>query len=428
VGREGEIAAIGVDPGGLRVCAATFGHLVDMWETGTHRESTVLEGAAPRARQALINDAHTRLATVDSEGVIRIWDLERGRLRIVMQDLGDVHAIAQDERFFLAAATDGTVRVWDLQRDGPEHAQLTMLSADQRRLYVARTDHTIEVREFAVADSDSRRLEGRVESVCAMASHEKGNLFFAADLDRTVQSWRIDSGERYRALGGMDAPVTALLYLPEIDRLLTGSLNGAVRSWDWKRRLKSTLRQPEEGDSPICRLAATESGEAVFAVDRIGTLFGWNQLSGKPILKPVEAGGPVVMLAVSPSGTRIAVALEDGRLLNWTSASGELQNATELPVGATPLAMRCSDFGAITWRSLDGRAWKWIVKGPPVERQGLDQIPTGGAGLPWVLRDPLRRLVVAESRSGLMMEEFRAVAVPAERYDPRPTRLVPWSR
>ncbi|MHC4934037.1 MAG: WD40 repeat domain-containing protein, partial [Planctomycetota bacterium] len=61
-GREGEIAAVGVDPHGLRVCAATLGHVVDMWETGTHRESTVLEGAAPRARQALINDAHTRLA------------------------------------------------------------------------------------------------------------------------------------------------------------------------------------------------------------------------------------------------------------------------------------------------------------------------------------------------------------------------------
>jgi len=423
-----EIYAIGPGPASLQISgdgsvayACSREHVVTMLELDDATVVTVMERRdLPRAKDVVLNPGLTRLWSRDSAGVIRCLDLGEGKIATRLDDVPDGVGLAYEPTRKLLAAASGTgdVRIWDLgARTG---WSASVLSGDRSRVFLARPFAGVVMRSTRDGRK-SKRIDGLETTVTALACDVSGKLLFGAGLDGELRVWLPESAERYRTISGLDHPVTALAYIDETDRLVTGLMNGDVYSWDWRRKRKVVLRRSQGDDAPIARLAA--AGGRVYAGDTDGRILCWDVVSGAAITTIPKVDSAVAALAVARDGQRFCIATADGRLL--LRRGREVVHGT-LPQASRPLAMWFGEDG-IEWRSVDGRLWLWRADGTKPAATRPSSPALRGAGLPWILRDPLRRLIEFENHFGLMLNGLVVEPVPMDRYDPRPTRLEPWS-
>lgn len=126
---------------------------VRIWDLETGEQRAVLEGH--RGRRRRINtlsavtaaDGRRLLASASDDATVRIWDLETGGPRMVLRGHQDrvwaaCPVTAADGRRLLASASDDTtVRIWDLSSGAALHTVPT----DRRALAVAWTGRSLAI-------------------------------------------------------------------------------------------------------------------------------------------------------------------------------------------------------------------------------------------------------------------------------------------
>ena len=134
---------------------------------------------------------------------------------------------------------------------------------------------------------------------------------------------------------------------------------------------------------------------------------------------------------------------EDPPGLRLARVSGEVQEwswkhrrkRTRVGVTGAPVALLAVEGDRLLALGTDDgmRAWS-TANHSEVSVPGIRLLPPAteapflGSTEPWVLKDPLWRLIDAENRFGLMLDGIEVVAVPAAAYQPHLPRIEPWSR
>ncbi|XP_062008257.1 periodic tryptophan protein 2 [Rosa rugosa] len=139
---------------------------------------------------------------------------------------------------------------------------------------------------------------------CVAYSPDSQLLATGAD-DNKVKVWNVSSGFCFVTFSEHENAITALHFLANKNTLLSASLDGTVRAWDFfrYRNFKTyTTAEPRQ----FVSLTATQSGEVICA----GTLdtfeiFVWDMRTGN--LKDILSGheGPVHGLAFSPTDANV---------------------------------------------------------------------------------------------------------------------------
>ena len=272
----------------------------------------------------------TRLASADSDGTVRLWDLIADRpvgapLHASGHDGARAVAFSRDGRLLASAGGDGTVRLWNPATGQPVGAPLQTGS-------------------------------GPAGGVYGVAFSPDGTRLASAGSDGTVRLWDPATRRPVGALLHASARngVSGVAFSPDGTRLASGGGDGTVRLWDpaTGRRVGTPLQTGSGPFGGVYGVAFSPDGTRLASAGGDGTVRLWDPATGRRVGAPLQTGsgllGGVYGVAFSPDGTRLASAGGDGKVWLWNPATGR-------PVGAPLQATSTLNGASGVAFSRDGR-------------------------------------------------------------------------
>ena len=268
------------------------------------------------------------------------------------------------------------------------------LSGGGGRLAVAAKDGTVRIWDLRMR-WDARGSE-LAETVFVSADSARS---YVARPDHTIEVWDNAKGERVHRVGGHHATVTAIAADADGGHIFTTSLDGTLRIWTIAAEAESPALVQKtvfQGPDFPTALAVEGKGDLVYCGNIDGVVEIWSTLLKRQTGRlPEPFENPVAALRI-----------EKRRIVAWDTAGEsrewDLDTKKRLEAETRPLPAAAPVY----------------AKGPPIH----------GSRLPWISKDPMRRLIGIENRFGLKLDGVAAVAVPLDEYAPRRPRIDPWSR
>lgn len=268
------------------------------------------DGAFPAAAICFSPDGK-RVISGDPDGVVRIWDLDRGLTQELRGHTGPINSIVfvpgAPERL-LSAGVDGTIRVWDLRTGrssilGSHASPAYELAAapNGRMLLSSSADHT--ARLWDLASGTSLALVGHTDAVLATELSPNGSVLATTSADGTARIYHLDA-LRDRVLSSELGPLNALSVSPDGEKLASGGASGKVSLTSVK---KGTTQLVIQHSAPVLGLAFSPAGERLASAAADGRVGLWEAGSGQVRLFDGHSA-PAALVAFSPEGDKLASA------------------------------------------------------------------------------------------------------------------------
>ncbi|HUS00015.1 MAG TPA: WD40 repeat domain-containing protein [Pyrinomonadaceae bacterium] len=152
--------------------------------------------------------------------------------------------ISRDGKTLVAAGTDGIIRIWDVE-SGKVSKTITghtnsvyvaVLSPDEKRIASSSRDTTVRIWD-AASGRELKRLEGFQCSVKSVAFSPDGKTLAASGNDGVVKVWEVASGRELRSLVhstalDVDTSIYSLVFDRNRKTLFAGNGDGMISQWD----------------------------------------------------------------------------------------------------------------------------------------------------------------------------------------------------
>lgn len=264
-----------------------------LWDIATGEVLRQLEFPTELDRDKSFSADFAKVAMVTSDNTVKLWDLETNEHRSLPQQnmRGAKRLLLSPDGNTLALASKSRVQLWDMESftlvstlddyQTPSGDQTIAFSPDGERLITACEDESLQVFSTKLWDRKGKLIStfsGHDSPVLAVACAADGSLLASGSWG-DIKLWDTRSGRLMRTLKGYTDAVTALAFLPDRTRLVSGGVDGVVKLWD------------------------VSTGDEIIALDgHRSTVSG---------------------LTISPNSRMIASAHWDGTIHLWRAASAE---------------------------------------------------------------------------------------------------------
>ena len=288
-----------------------------------------LTPAEAELRRALaFNPDGSILASSGLDKTVRLWNPHTGQLLGSLQHPATVLAVtfSPDGQMLASASQDNAIRLWN-----PHTRELLQtLQGHEKPVYAVAFSPTGQHLASGSGDGTVRlwnpqtgellkTFRGHNHGVLGVAFSQNG-LLASAGVDYTIQVYEVSTGRFLRTLTGHTAQVTSVAFTSaaagEI-RLISGSRDGSVRSWnpDTGEPLDSLLPYP---DSAVNSVALLRNADATVKIAsarsngmiRLGKLDIDSGLSADPVPLPIRLDTQYAVavqgVAFSPNGMHLA--------------------------------------------------------------------------------------------------------------------------
>ena len=270
-----------------------------------------------------VNPGGTRIAAVSHDKLIKLWDLESGKLlRTITNIAGYTNAISfsPDGRRLIHGAEDKTIRIWDAETGGAvrtitghtDYVNEARYSPDGKRIASCADDKLVKIWD-AETGREIRSLAGHTDMVAVVAWSPDGRRIASGSdaQEKTIRIWDAESGRVLQTITGQGGRIQALAYSPDGKKIASSAVEDkAVKIWDAETcKLFRTI--PVKGNGGVFSLAWSPDGKRLAS----GALYGgeddygnhielWNAEPGENI-RTIWESGTIFSLAFTPDGRRI---------------------------------------------------------------------------------------------------------------------------
>jgi WD40 repeat protein len=398
-------------PDGRRIVTVGGDRTAKLWNAASGAEIRTLTGHTNQVTSAAFSPDGQRLVTGGSEGTARVWEVATGKALRVLRGHTDVIrsvAFSPDGRWILSGSEDRTARLWDAATGGAiltlqEHTDAVhavRFSPDGQRLLTGGKDGTARVWEAATG-KELLRLTGHKDAVNAVAFSPDGARIATGSDDTTARLWDATTGKELlslqlhasmvsephgpnsaavrgtSALRGHTAPIYAVAFSPDGQRLLTGGADNTARLWDLSTGEEIGILQGHGG--PVLSVAFSPDGQQLLtgSVDQAAKLWDAAVTSERPeqMVLNFKAHGDVIgSVAFSPDGRRLVTASWDHTARVWDAATGrellalkghrDYVNCAAFSPDGQRIVTSSDDGTARIWEARTGRALRTLTAHP----------------------------------------------------------------
>ena len=283
---------------------------------------TILRGHGNAVNALAFSPDGTRLATGDSSGKTRVWDLKT-RTSSIFRDRSQIESVAfsPNDRYLATGDDGGDVVVYQRPTTSARPAPLTFADGS----LIHSVAFSPDSQTVALGDDNGDVVTWN------LATGKKTTLFndsavnsVAYSPDGRLLGFGLDGGDvvAYNLVNGTrmtfhdNNPVNSVAFSPNNTSLATGSDNGAVTVWN----LLSGGFSSFNDESEIWSIAYSPNGQYLATGDDFGSIVVWNPHTGTKSSSFNEVG-PVWSVAYSHDGQQLATGEDDGNVAIWDPTS-----------------------------------------------------------------------------------------------------------
>jgi WD40 repeat protein/serine/threonine protein kinase len=315
--------------------------------------------------------ASGRLAEGTSNGVIRIWDVDREQTTLVLKTAGPQFsywggrwlAWSPDGKRLAAACHDGTVQIWDtgsgrermVLRGQHSWGTTVAFCSDGTRVAAWAPDGTIDM-----WDASTGRMTAHVvhpAGVCAGAWSPDDQLLAAGHFDGTVTISGTHARDRIDTLRGTFAPITSLAWSPDSARL------AAASSYDYSTRIWEVASRrivvgPLAHSHETLSVAWEPNGHRLATGSIDETVKIWDANTGRETVALRGNYTSVTSVAWGPNG-QVASGSDDGSARVWRSIHDQESSVLPGHAGRAHAASWSPDGKSLASGGDDGKVRIW---------------------------------------------------------------------
>jgi WD40 repeat protein len=322
------------------------------------------------------------LASGDTEGGVRLWDLAtRSQRAVLAAHPGAVYGLtfSPDGAQLASACSDGVVRLTSVPDGRIQHELAAHRSAvwrpvfrpDGGQLATGSIDGTCRLWDTATGQP-RYLLRGHGRRVTSVTFSADGALLAAGGNDGVVRVWDPVTGRQRHALTGAARLVSAV-FGPAGALLAAASNDGGV--YLWNAEAGTAEREMNVETERVWAETFSPDGGVLATANDDDSVRLWYRTTGRNVLSITEHRGRVRSLAFSPDGRLLATGCDDRLVRVWDVGSGELRASMQGHTGRVYTVAFSPDGRLLASASNDGVAYLWD---PATGEPSLRIEPGGG--------------------------------------------------
>jgi len=274
-----------------------------------------------------------KVATLSSDGTVRIWDVQTGKELQVIRDEGLLSfacPVAWSPNGKIAAIDRlGAIVVFDAKTgkklkvlEGHEEwGRSVAWSSDGKKIASGASDKTVRIWDAKTGD-ELKVLRGHMEEVNSVAWSSDGKkVASAGSVDHTVRIWDLETG-RDRVLGGDMYFVSAVAWISR-KKVVSGSWDRAVRIWDLET---GGCNVSEKYKRSIRAIACSPDGRKIVIGFFEGAVMICDAKTGQNLQVLEGHNGNINSIAWSPDGKKVASGASDETVKIWDVKTGRCES------------------------------------------------------------------------------------------------------
>ena len=404
------ITGLAIDAAGEFAATTSGDKTVRVWNAALGTEVAILQGHTASTWSPAFRPKSRQLASMGSDGAVRVWSLETKREIRKYEKLGrGMGAVAWSSDGKLLAASAWTVEpnrgvvgwlhLWDFEQDkllwkaeyGVKPITTLAFHPAKAEFLAGTWDGWVGV--FAVEGAGKARAEAKLQmspgiytAVQSVVFTRNGGGFLVAAKDGSLREFDSVDAKPVRTYAGHTRWVNATV--ATASWVVSGSSDETVRLWN--PATGASIAVLHGHNASVNALAVTPDGQRILSGDASGRLYWWDasEVADTAKWQWRHESGDVYGLAYSPDGKRAATAGWGGRIILRDVATGK--TLWDKPVHK-------SSANAVAF-SLDG---KLLVSGGNDGRLQLTDAATGEIRATWEEIADGRAATVAWSPDGV---------------------------
>lgn len=315
----------------LLVGLGPFEGVATNWLEVKHAEESAavfLSAGVPRDTRLfrLSRDGRWALA-VSGDGVLRVWDIDSGKLRGEPRLLADRIQAAEfspDSTWVVTGGTNCVAQIWEVAsgaRVGPPllhegEVRSARFSPDGRKLVTASMDGMARI--WSVPEGPClHELRGHEEAVNEAEFSPNGQRVVTASADATARIWEAETGRTIGNLLWHERRVLRASFNSDGSRVLTLTEGGSASLWEAGD--DGSFRGPLALYGRFVAAEFSPDGGRVLTVATPGQEGArlWDAMTGRPLSEPMTHQAAVLCARFSPNGRRVVTGARDGTTTWW---------------------------------------------------------------------------------------------------------------
>lgn len=361
---DSAVYALKMSPDGTTFATGGRDKMIRIWNVETGERIASLSGHDGTVFSVAFAPDGLTLVSAGSDTLVKTWDLEQSKVIQTLEGHFDfVYSVdvSPDAKHYASCGLDRTVIIWDAVTHKPIHTLKghaievwdVAFSPDSQVLASASADKTIRLWDVE-SGKPKETLEGHTDRVRSVVFSIDGKTLISVGHDRTIRTWDLmkqevplsvpfrnlrrrpdhffermgrPKGKQWSVHVAHEAPVTSVAVASDGKRIVTGSEDATVATWDLSNFDERNVVQKH--DASINCVAFSRRGETLATASNDKTVRLWDPRTGKSDKDPLVHDARVLAVAISPQDSRIiASGTYEGLVTIWDLKSGQSTSLT----------------------------------------------------------------------------------------------------